>query len=90
MILQHNLEKLPKAKALPIATRENIKLQIRNLFKSDMVRRAEERGRPIYIHGWLYDLKNGRLEDLQVVNSGVSADSDDVNTTMSEEYVWVP
>jgi len=55
-----------------------------------MVRRAEERGRPIYIHGWLYDLKNGRLEDLQVVNSGISADSDDVNTTMSEEYVWVP
>jgi len=42
----------------------NVRAQVRNLASSDAVHQAWSRGAPLAIHGWIYDLKDGIIRDL--------------------------
>jgi len=47
----------------------NVKEQVANIAQCTAVQEAWERGQPLEVHGWIYDLKDGLLTDLQVSRS---------------------
>jgi carbonic anhydrase len=44
----------------------NVAAQVQAVASSEVVEAAWERGRPLAIHGWIYDLKDGLIRDLNV------------------------
>lgn len=44
----------------------NVVEQASNVCQTSIVRDAWERGQPLTVHGWVYDIKDGLLNDLQV------------------------
>lgn len=44
----------------------NVAAQVRNVASSPVVTAAWERGKPLAVHGWIYDLADGLLRDLDV------------------------
>jgi carbonic anhydrase len=42
----------------------NVREQVRNLSRTTVVRAAWERGQQLWIHGWIYSLRDGLLRDL--------------------------
>ena len=49
----------------------NVREQVRNIGQCTTVQEAWERGQPLEVHGWIYDLKDGLLHDLHVSASGL-------------------
>jgi carbonic anhydrase len=47
----------------------NVHEQVRNIAQCTAVQEAWERGQPLEVHGWIYDLKDGLLTDMQVSRS---------------------
>jgi len=47
----------------------NAREQVANIAQCTAVQEAWERGQPLEVHGWIYDLKDGLLTDLQVSRS---------------------
>lgn len=43
----------------------NVIEQVRNVARTTLVRDAWKRGQPLMLHGWIYGLADGRLQDLQ-------------------------
>jgi carbonic anhydrase len=52
----------------------NVVEQVVNVARTTPVREAWERGQPLAVHGWIYDIGDGLIRDLDVT---VSANSDD-------------
>jgi carbonic anhydrase len=52
----------------------NVREQVRNISQCTAVQEAWERGQPLEVHGWIYDLKDGLLHD-QGVTVGDLKDS---------------
>ncbi|MGE0352133.1 MAG: carbonic anhydrase [Gemmatimonadales bacterium] len=48
----------------------NVMAQVTNLTRLPLVRRAWDRGQPLRLHGWIYELRDGLLRDLGVTTSG--------------------
>lgn len=48
----------------------NVLAQVRNLAASNVVRAAWDQGRPLALHGWIYDLRDGLLRDLEATVAG--------------------
>ena len=48
----------------------NVTEQVRNISQCTALQEAWERGQPLEVHGWIYDLKDGLLRDLRVSRSG--------------------
>jgi carbonic anhydrase len=48
----------------------NARAQVENIVQCTAVQEAWERGQPLDVHGWIYDLKDGLLRDLQVTHAG--------------------
>jgi carbonic anhydrase len=44
----------------------NVRAQVENIVKCTAVQEAWERGQALEVHGWIYDLKDGLLRDLEV------------------------
>jgi carbonic anhydrase len=44
----------------------NVVEQASNVCQTSIVRDAWERGQPLTVHGWVYDIKDGLMKDLQV------------------------
>lgn len=61
-----NISYLPQEEALPIVVLENVKAQVRNLAETEAVSTAWERGKSLHIHGWVYNIGTGYLQDLQI------------------------
>lgn len=57
-------------KALPLVVSENVKMQINNLCQTQTIRDAWTVGTPkgqnVYLHGYVYNLATGRLQDLGI------------------------
>lgn len=54
----------------------NVKEQVFDLSKTSIVQNAWQRGKGPYIHGWVYDIRNGIIKDLEVSmkdNTGIPA-----------------
>jgi carbonic anhydrase len=47
----------------------NAREQVENIAQCTAVQEAWERGQPLEVHGWIYDLKDGLIHDLKVSNS---------------------
>ena len=47
----------------------NAREQVENIAKCTAVQEAWERGQPLEVHGWIYDLKDGLIHDLNVSRS---------------------
>jgi len=43
----------------------NVKEQVYNLCKTSIIENAWARGQKVSVHGWVYNLENGRLHDLK-------------------------
>ena len=53
----------------------NVAAQVHAVASSEVVEAAWERGAPLAIHGWIYDLKDGLIRDLEVT-VGTIAEAD--------------
>ena len=47
----------------------NAREQVQNIAQCTAVQEAWERGQPLEVHGWIYDLKDGLIHDLNVSRS---------------------
>ncbi|GJJ10929.1 hypothetical protein Clacol_005158 [Clathrus columnatus] len=61
--LVERIKKLPDLpnQTLNNVTKESVKMQIENVCNSDAIKSIKK---TVYIHGWMYHLENGFLEDL--------------------------
>ena len=50
----------------------NVIEQVVNVSQTTVVRDAWGRGQPLAVHGWIYDLKDGLLHDLNVSRAGAA------------------
>lgn len=50
----------------------NVKRQVTNVCHTTIVQNAWHRGQPLSVHGWIYRLENGLINDLQVSISSLS------------------
>jgi carbonic anhydrase len=48
----------------------NVRAQVASLCATRTVRAAWQRGQPLDVHGWLYELESGRLVDLGMTTAG--------------------
>ena len=51
----------------------NVKRQVENLAHNTIVQKAWERGRKLYVHGWIYSISDGLIKDLKVTRSRAGA-----------------
>lgn len=68
------LDSLPEAQRVNALCELNVLEQARNACQTTVVQDAWARGQQIVVHGWVYGLHNGLLEDLQIT----AAQHDDV------------
>ncbi|MBB1089239.1 carbonate dehydratase [Lysobacter sp. SG-8] len=54
----------------------NVIDQVRNVCQTNIVREAWSRGQALTVHGWVYSLKNGRVNDLRIDIPGEAALAD--------------
>jgi len=47
----------------------NVKRQVENLAHNTIVQKAWDRGRRLYLHGWIYSISDGLIKDLKVTRS---------------------
>ena len=47
----------------------NVKQQVENLAHNTIVQKAWERGRKLYLHGWIYSISDGLIKDLKVTRA---------------------
>jgi len=59
-----DIDKLPPEQRAAKLCELNVIAQAQNVRRSSIVIDALERGQPLYIHSWIYSLKNGRVTDL--------------------------
>jgi len=69
--LKSKLTSKPDNEALQFLIEENVKKQVDEISKSCVIKEAwknevEGNGRPVRIHGWIYDLGSGLLRDLKI------------------------
>ena len=67
------IEGLPAARRVDALCELNVIEQALNVCQTTVVREAWERGQQVVVHGWVYGLQNGPLEDLTMT---VTADAD--------------
>jgi carbonic anhydrase len=73
---QHSSElaALPSEQArIDYLCEQNVRAQVNNVAYSPMIRRAWESGQDLTLHGWIYGLDRGRLNDLGCSQCGASA-----------------
>jgi carbonic anhydrase len=49
----------------------NVRAQVHNLARSSTVQNAWEQGQSLALHGWIYSIRDGLLQDLEVDLSGI-------------------
>lgn len=64
------LSAAPKEEALPILVEENVKTQVENICKAAIIKKAwaskSAKGKDVFVHGLVFDLATGKLNDLGV------------------------
>lgn len=69
-----DLSNTTPATALDIIVQENVKRQVAHICAADPIQQAWATGKPIWVHGWVYDVGSGRIKDLGVSRGpGISA-----------------
>ncbi len=73
------LNKLSKDKQIDRLCEINVVEQVRNICHVPVIKRAWEKGQPLSIHGFIYDIKDGRLHNLNVTVDNI----EDANKSLS-------
>ncbi|HTY67560.1 MAG TPA: carbonate dehydratase [Alphaproteobacteria bacterium] len=60
------IEAVPKGMEVDALCEINVIEQVRHVCNTTIVQHAWDRGQPIAVHGWIYGIHNGRLNDLSV------------------------
>jgi carbonic anhydrase len=55
--------------ALDTLVEQNVRVQVRNIERSSTIVNARAAGRNVYIHGWVFDISEGKLRDLSITDS---------------------
>ncbi|KAJ3991429.1 carbonic anhydrase [Lentinula boryana] len=69
LITSLQISSVAEEEAIPILIRENVKVQVDNLCETEVVKNAwrdRPQGQELTIHGWLYDVGTGRIQDLDI------------------------
>jgi carbonic anhydrase len=67
------LDHLPREQQEDVLCEINVIEQVANVALSTIIQDAWSRGQPVAVHGWVYDLKDGLLKDLEVTMDGPQA-----------------
>jgi len=65
------LSHLPEQRRIEALVELNVLEQARNVCRTTVVREAWQRGQTVSVHGWVYGLHNGLLEDLCITTDSV-------------------
>ena len=65
------LEQVPQERRVDALVELNVLEQARNVCRTTIVEDAWQRGQEVVIHGWVYGLHNGLLEDLRMTVAGI-------------------
>jgi carbonic anhydrase len=65
------LQQLPEAHRVDALVELNVLEQARNVCHTTVVRDAWQRGQTVVVHGWVYGLHNGLLNDLQITAAAI-------------------
>jgi carbonic anhydrase len=65
------LDRVPAARRVDALVELNVLEQARNVCRTTIVEDAWLRGQEVIIHGWVYGLHNGLLEDLRITVAGI-------------------
>jgi carbonic anhydrase len=60
------LQQLDEKARFDLLCELNVKAQVMNVSTAPVVQEAWKRGQELYVHGWIYDIANGLLKDLEV------------------------
>jgi carbonic anhydrase len=63
------LKGLDEKEKLDMLCELNVKEQVTNVCNTSAVQKAWSNGEDLFVHGWIYDIKNGLLRDLGTVDS---------------------
>lgn len=68
MIGKLDLSNKSPSEALDYIVEENVKRQVDNICNAEPIKSAWARGegKQVWVHGWVYDIGNGRIRDLKV------------------------
>jgi carbonic anhydrase len=66
------IEAVPKGMEVDALCEINVIEQVRHVCNTTIVQQAWRRGQPIAVHGWIYGIQNGRLNDLGVTISAAT------------------
>ncbi len=64
------LERIPEALRVDALVELNVLEQARNVCRTTVVKDAWARGQSVVVHGWVYGLHNGLLQDLRITAGG--------------------
>jgi carbonic anhydrase len=67
---EQSLADLPETQAVDRLCELNVMEQVSNVCRTTIVQDAWARGQPLSIHGWIYGLHGGLLQDLKVTVTG--------------------
>ena len=65
------LDRVPAERRVDALVELNVLEQARNVCRTTIVEDAWQRGQEVVIHGWVYGLHNGLLEDLRMTVAGI-------------------
>ncbi|KAJ3769604.1 carbonic anhydrase [Lentinula raphanica] len=66
LITSLQISAVGEEEAVPILVRENIKMQVDNLCETEVIKNAWRNRQELTVHGWLYDIASGRIQDLEI------------------------
>jgi carbonic anhydrase len=69
------IEKLSGSEQVNRLVELNVMTQVKNLAHSSIIQEAWQRGQPLHIHGWVYDLNNGLIKELITFHKDMEIDS---------------
>ena len=62
---KNTIDRLSGIEKLDLLCELNVLAQVRNVYNTKSIQNARKQGIEIDIHGWIYDIRNGGLKDLQ-------------------------
>ena len=65
-VITLDLANEPTESALPVVVKENVRIQVEDICKTEVITNAWIENRDVWVHGCVYDLATGRLEDLKI------------------------
>ncbi len=68
---KHILDKLPESQQIDQLCEINVIEQVRNICHIPAVRKVWKNGQPLAIHGFIYDIKDGNLHNLNVTINNI-------------------